>query len=209
MDQQALDDAYDQIVYAPNREQVTQRRIANSERARAAIGAPERVAYGATEIEKLDIYRAKQAHAPVNIFVHGGAWRANPAADYFCLAEPFVRAGAPFVIPDFTNGEETCGSLFPMVKQVRRAVAWVYKNAGAFGGDASRLYLTAHSSGSHLGGCVVTHDWRGENLPLDILKGAMLGSGMFFLKPLWGFQPSRNIQFTGDKDERAWALPPP
>src|SRR5690349_9125947 len=34
MDQQALDDAYDQIVYAPNREQVTQRRIANSARAR-------------------------------------------------------------------------------------------------------------------------------------------------------------------------------
>src|SRR5262249_60387802 len=36
MDQQALDDAYDQIVYAPNREQVTKRRIANNERARAA-----------------------------------------------------------------------------------------------------------------------------------------------------------------------------
>src|ERR1700757_5468911 len=61
MDQQALDDAYDQIIYAPNREQVTQRRIANSERARAAIGAPERVAYGPTEIEKLDIYRTKRA----------------------------------------------------------------------------------------------------------------------------------------------------
>src|SRR5215813_2789451 len=86
MDQQALDDAYDQIVYAPNREQVTQRRIANSERARAAIGVPERVAYGPTEIEKLDIYRTKRAHAPVNIFVHGGAWRANRAADYACLA---------------------------------------------------------------------------------------------------------------------------
>src|SRR5205823_11405536 len=93
MDQQALDDAYDQIVYAPNREQVTQRRIANSVRARAAIGAPERVAYGKTEIETLDIYRTKTANAPVNIFVHGGAWRANRAADYSCLAEAFVRSG--------------------------------------------------------------------------------------------------------------------
>src|SRR5262249_57086899 len=73
MDQQALDAAYGQIVYAPNREQVTQRRIANSARARAAIGAPERVAYGPTEIEKLDIYRTRQANAPVNIFIHGGA----------------------------------------------------------------------------------------------------------------------------------------
>ena len=74
MDQQALDDAYDQIVYAPNREQVAKRRIVNSERSRAAIGAPARVAYGATEIEKLDNYRTGQANAPVNIFVHGGAW---------------------------------------------------------------------------------------------------------------------------------------
>src|SRR5258708_20082881 len=70
MDQQALDDAYDQIVYAPNREQVTHRRIANSERARAAIGAPERVAYGATQLEKLHIYPANQPHPPVTFFFH-------------------------------------------------------------------------------------------------------------------------------------------
>src|SRR4029453_16708502 len=101
MDQQALDDAYDQIVYAPNREQVAQRRLANSARARSAIGAPERVAYGQTEIEKLDIYRTKRANAPVNIFVHGGAWGANRAADYASLSEPFVRSGAHYVILDF------------------------------------------------------------------------------------------------------------
>ena len=94
MDQQGLDDAYDQMVYAPNREQVAKRRVANSDKARAVIGTPERAAYGASEIEKLDIYRTKKADAPVNIFVHGGAWRANRAADYACLAEPFVTAGA-------------------------------------------------------------------------------------------------------------------
>jgi len=201
MDQQALDDAYDQIVYAPNREQVTKRRIANSERARAAIGAPERVAYGPTEIEKLDIYRSAQAHAPINIFVHGGAWRAHRAADYACLAEPFVRAGAHFVILDFTNVDETGGSLFPMVEQVRRAVGWVYRNAGAFGGDASRLYLTSHSSGSHIGGCVVTHDWRRENLPVDILKGATLGSGMYDLKPVRLSKRSKYVKFTDEMEE--------
>src|SRR5436309_14731032 len=79
MDQQELDDAYDQIIYAPNREQVGKRRVFNSERTRAAIGAPERVGYGPSEFEKLDIYRTKQANAPVNGFVHGGAWRANGA----------------------------------------------------------------------------------------------------------------------------------
>src|SRR5215467_12423827 len=200
MDQQALDDAYDQIVYAPNREQVTKRRIANSERARAAIGAPERVAYGATEIEKLDIYRTRQANAPVNIFVHGGAWRANKAADYAFLAEPFVKAGAHYVVLDFINVDETGGSLFPMVEQVRRAVAWVYRNAKSFGGDPDRLYLTSHSSGSHLGGCVVTHDWKKEGLPADILKGAMLGSGMYDLEPVRLSKRSKYVKFTDEME---------
>src|SRR5215471_15400070 len=143
MDQQALDDAYDQVVYAPNRDQVGKRRIANSARARSVIGAPERVAYGPTEIERLDIYRSKQTSAqgaaPVNIFIHGGAWRANRAADYAFLAEPFVQAGAHYVIIDFINVDDTGGDLIPMVEQVRRAVGWVYRNARTFGGDPDRL----------------------------------------------------------------------
>ena len=48
MDQKELDDAYDQLVYAPNRDQLTKRRIANSAAARARIGEPLRFAYGPT-----------------------------------------------------------------------------------------------------------------------------------------------------------------
>jgi arylformamidase len=201
MDQQALDDAYDQLVYAPNRDQVGKRRIVNSERTRMILGTPRRVAYGPSDIEKLDIYRAARANAPVNIFVHGGAWRANRGADYAFLAEPFVNAGAHYVIPDFTNVDDAAGSLFPMVQQVRRAVAWVYNNAESFGGDSSRLYLTSHSSGSHLAGCVVTHDWRKENLPLDIIKGAMLGSGMYDLHPVRLSKRSKYVKFTDEMEE--------
>ena len=205
MDQQELDDAYDQVVYAPNRDQVGKRRVANSDRARSVIGAPARVAYGPTEIEKLDIYRSKQANAQgnalVNIFIHGGAWRANKAADYAFLAEPFVQAGAHYVILDFTNVDEAQGNLFPMVEQVRRAVAWVHNNARSFGGDPNRLYLTSHSSGSHIGGCVVTHDWRKENLPADILKGAALSSGMYDLKPVRLSKRSKYVKFTDEMEQ--------
>jgi arylformamidase len=201
MDQQELDDAYDQVVYAPNRDQVGKRRIANSETARVAIGAPERLAYGPSDIEKLDIYRCKEANAPVNIFIHGGAWRANRAADYAFLAEPFVRAGAHCVILDFTNVDETGGSLFPLVEQVRRAVAWVYNNAKNFGGDPDRLYLTSHSSGSHIGGCVITNDWPKLGLPAHILKGATLGSGMYDLKPVRLSKRSRYVKFSDEMEE--------
>jgi len=206
MDQQELDDAYDQIVYAPNRDQVGKRRVFNSERARAVIGAPERVAYGPTEIEQLDIYRSRRPHAPVNVFVHGGAWRANRAADYAFLAEPFVTAGAHYVIVDFTNVDDAGGSLFPMVEQVRRAVGWVYKNAKSFGGDPSRLYLSSHSSGSHIGGCVVTHDWRKHDLPADILKGATLSSGMYDLEPVRLSKRSKYVKFTDEMEEALSAM---
>jgi arylformamidase len=201
MDQQALDDAYDQVVYAPNRDQVGKRRIANSDKARSVIGAPERVPYGPTEIETADIYRAKTANAPVNIFIHGGAWRANRAADYAFLAEPFVNAGAHYVVPDFTNVDDAGGSLFPMVEQVRRAVAFIYRNAKAFGGDPDRLYLSSHSSGSHLAGCVVTHDWRKDDLPVDILKGAALGSGMYDLAPVRLSKRSKYVKFTDEMEQ--------
>src|ERR1700733_6562733 len=83
MDQQELDDAYDQTVYAPNRDQVAKRRLANSAAARARIGEPLRFAYGATPIEALDVYRTSHASgtagAPVAIFIHGGAWRTGNA----------------------------------------------------------------------------------------------------------------------------------
>jgi len=206
MDQQELDDAYDQLVYAPNRDQVGKRRIANSERARAILGPPQRIAYGPSEIERLDVYRTPRANAPVNIFVHGGAWRANKAADYAFLAEPFVNAGAHYVVLDFTNVDDAAGSLFPMVEQVRRAVAWVYRNAASFGGDPGRLYLTSHSSGSHLAGCTVTHDWGKEYLPRDTLKGAMLGSGMYDLHPVRLSKRSRYVKFTDEMEQALSAV---
>ena len=88
MDQQALDEAYDQEIWAPNRALIVERRKAASERARAILGIPKRVAYGPSEHEKLDIFGCGIKGAPVNVFVHGGAWRRNVAADYALQAEP-------------------------------------------------------------------------------------------------------------------------
>ncbi|MFL5059143.1 MAG: alpha/beta hydrolase [Xanthobacteraceae bacterium] len=201
MDQRALDDAYDQEVYAPNRAQVVERRLANSERTRSILGAPERVSYGPSEIEKLDIFRTARPNAPINIFIHGGAWRRNKAADYAVLAELFVRAGAHSVILDFINVEEAEGSLFPMAEQVRRAIGWVYRNGSRFGGDPNRLYLSAHSSGSQLGGCMVTTEWRAHDLPADLIKGALLLSGMYDLKPVRLSKRSLYVKFTDEMEQ--------
>ncbi len=206
MDQQELDDAYDQAVYAPNRDQLGKRRLANSALALQRLGKPERYAYGPTPIEGLDVYRTNKANAPVGIFVHGGAWRNGAAPEFTYLAEPFVHSGAHFVVLDFTNVDNAGGSLFPMVEQVCRAIGWVYRNAQKFGGDRDRLHLISHSSGSHLSGCAVTHDWDKDGLPRTILKGATLSSGMYDLKPVRLSKRSKYVKFTDAMEQELSAM---
>jgi arylformamidase len=206
MDQQALDDAYDQLIYAPNRDQIVKRRVANSAQARALLGEPKRVSYGPTAIEAMDIFCTEKPNAPVNIFIHGGAWRRNRAADYAVQAELFVRAGAHHVLLDFCNVDDTGGDLLPMIEQVRRAVAWVYRNAASFGGDPDKLYLSGHSSGAHLGGCVLTTDWASAGLPANFLKGGLLASGMYDLEPVSLSKRGAYVAFTDAVVEQLSAI---
>ena len=206
MDQAELDAAYDQSKYAPNQALVQARRVVLSQRARAALGEPLRFAYGSSEIEALDVYRAQQANAPISVFIHGGAWRNGRAADFAYLAEIFVRAGAHSVILDFTNIDAAQGNLMIMARQVRSAVAWVYKNAARFGGDAQRLYVCGHSSGSHLASTVVSADWQKLGLPCDLVKGALLCSGMYDLQPVRLSARSNYVKFTDEIEAELSAL---
>jgi arylformamidase len=196
LDQKALDDAYDQDVYAPNRPLIVKRRIAASERARTILGEPQRVPYGPSEYEQIDIFRAPATNAPINIFIHGGAWRRNKGPDYHLQAEPVVRAGAHCLIADFINVEQAGGDLFPMYEQVRRAIAWAWRNAKSFGGNRDRFYISAHSSGSHLAACALTRGWREEGLPENFCKGALLLSGMYDLEAVRLSKRSSYVSFT-------------
>jgi arylformamidase len=199
MDQQELDAAYDQMKYAPNRELVHKRNAANSEAARARIGTPKRLAYGTTPIEGLELYATTKAKAPINVFIHGGAWRQRPIKDYALPAEMLVKAGAHYIVLDFIGVDEADGSLMPMAEQVRRAVAWVYRNAQNFGGDPDRLYVSGHSSGAHLAGVVLTTDWAKDfGLPADLVKGGVCCSGMYDLEPVSLSARSAYVKFTAE-----------
>ena len=203
MDQKELDDAYDQTVYAPNQQLLAKRRAAASAAALERLGPPQRVAYGTSEHEKLDIYKTYRPNAPVNVYVHGGAWRNGEAKSFAGPAEMFVNAGANFVILDFVQVQETGGDLLPMAQQVRSAVGWVYKNAASFGADPDRVFISGHSSGAHLSGCTLVTDWQKEfELPADILKGGLLLCGMYDLKPVRLSKRSEYVKFTDEIEEK-------
>ncbi|HEX9444239.1 MAG TPA: alpha/beta hydrolase [Candidatus Binatia bacterium] len=202
MDQKEIDDAYDQSVWAPNQGEIRKRRIAACERALARLGPPRRAAYGPTEIEKLDIYTTNRPNAPVRVFIHGGAWKNGAAKESAYMAEMYLAAGAHFVVPDFAPVTDLGGSLLAMADQVRRAVAWVGKNAASFGGDPDRIYLAGHSSGAHLGGVVTITDWKDYGLPRDLLKGALLVSGMYDLKPVRLSKRSLYVKFDDETEQK-------
>ncbi|MGE0061526.1 MAG: alpha/beta hydrolase [Xanthobacteraceae bacterium] len=197
MDQAALDAAYDQTVYAPTMQRTLQRYASRSEETRARLGAPRRIAYGPSAIERFDLYPAKTATAPIFVFAHGGAWLRGEAKNYGFPAEMFVDAGAHYIALDFITITEANGDLAAMAAQVRRAVAWIYRNAGSFGGDAGRLYLGGHSSGAHLAGVTMVTDWPAEfGLPADTVKGGLLMSGMYDMKPVRLSKRNSYVTFT-------------
>ena len=201
-DQQALDDAYDQAVYAPNREQILARLASTSALVRRRLGEPLRLAYGAAGIEQLDVYRCAQPDAPVNVFIHGGAWLRGLARDYAFPAEMFVRAGAHYVAIDFNNVTETGGDLAPMADQVRRAIAWVCRNCASFGGDPARVYVSGTSSGAHFGGVAAATDWQEDfGLPRDAVKGYTLVSGMYDLRGPRLSKRSNYVKFTDEVED--------
>ncbi|CAN5755963.1 alpha/beta hydrolase [soil metagenome] len=180
LDQADVDDAYDVVKSSPNLPIVTRRWATNSDVARAHFGEPRRVAYGPAPIETLDIYATSRPNAPVHVFIHGGAFNMGSARVYAFAAEMFVRAGAHFVVPDFSRAADHGGNPMPLLDQVQRAVAWVRGNAASFGGDPDRIYVSGHSSGAELAALLLVTDWHGRfDFPANTIKAGLCCSGTY------------------------------
>ena len=209
MDQAALDAAYDQSVYAANLAQVVARFSSNSEAAREVLGPPQRLRCGDLESSLLDVYPTSKADAPIFVFIHGGAWKLGLATDNAFAAEAFVREGAHFVVPDFSNVQDFDGNLMPMHEQLVEALTWIYQNAEeSFGGDPNRIYISGFSSGGHLASTLLYVDWpaRGAELPANLIKGAVLCSGMYDLVPVALSARSNYVDFTPETIEALSAV---
>jgi arylformamidase len=202
MDQVELDAAYDQSFYAPGLRSALARFASDSELVLERLGDPRREAYGPTDIEKIDIYRTTRPKAPIFVFIHGGAWLGGVARNRAFLAEMFVNAGAHFFSPDFVRVDGANGDLRVMAEQVRRAIAWTYRNAASFDGDPDRLFIGGHSSGGHLSAVALVTDWRTDfGLPETIVKGGICMSGMYDMKAVRLSKRSSYVKFTDDMEE--------
>lgn len=163
-----------------------------SRAARDALACIDNLHYGEHPDETLDFYPCGKSGAPVHVFLHGGDWRALSKDDSGFAAPAFVAAGAAFVAVNFSPVPVT--TVTGMGAQVRRALAWLWQNAAAHGGDPQRIYVCGHSSGANLVTQLLTTDWaRDFGTPPQIIKGAVLISGLGDLEPVRLSFRNRNL----------------
>jgi arylformamidase len=194
--QEQLDQAYDQLVWAPHRDAIQAGIRKDCEAVRRRM-PPRTERYGRSEMQLLDIFAPDGAsQAPVLVYLHGGAWLRGSRLDVCYPAPALTARGAALVVPEFDNVATV--PLPAMIEQCREAVDWTVRNAASFGGDPDCIYLAGHSSGAHLASCVL--------LGNDAIKGALLISGMYDLHAPLLSARSKYVKITPEELDAASAM---
>jgi arylformamidase len=163
---------------------------AESETTRRTLDCRLDVQFGSHRGETLDIFPTGRSRpSPVQVFIHGGYWQRLDKADFSYVARAFVPAGAVVVVINYAL-IPTVG-MTELIRQCRAAIAWVHANAGSFGGDPSRIFISGHSAGGHLVAMLMSTDWPAVQppavagtLPADVVKGGCAVSGLYDLEPI-------------------------
>jgi arylformamidase len=185
-DKSALDREYNNSGKVPNAAEYLPRWLHESERARRVLPVRRDLPYGPSPSETLDVFLSPATSprpAPIQIFIHGGYWMARDKGDFDFVARGLHRAGAVVVVINYALVPSV--DMDEVVRQCRAAVAWTYRNAGAFGGDPHRLFVSGHSAGGHLTAMCLATDWPAfAGLPPDAVKGGCGISGLYDLEPI-------------------------
>ena len=173
---------------------------AASAASRARLDCVCDVRYGPGENETLDIFPSAHPGTPVQLFIHGGYWRAMDKSDYSFIADVFQPAGATTVVINY----DLCPSvtLDTIVTQSNRSIAWTFRNIAEYGGDPDRLYVSGNSAGGHLAAMALAHDWEADGLPADIIKGAVPITGVMDCEPLLDITVNEEVRLAPEAARR-------
>jgi arylformamidase len=135
--------------------------------------------YGEKPRQKMDIYLppASQTPAPVIFMVHGGGWCTGDKKMIGSKVKHWVPKGFVFVSANYPMVGD--GSMAgAQAEDIARALVFVQKNAGKWGGDAEKIILMGHSAGAHLISLVNADAELRERMGVQPVLGAVsLDSG--------------------------------
>ncbi|WP_242608739.1 alpha/beta hydrolase [Actinomadura formosensis] len=175
-----------------------------SERAVEGLPGHPGIVYDEAGGERLDVWGVGDGPRPVFVFLHGGYWMALSRDVSSFMARALHERGVATVVPDYTLAPKA--SLEEIVRQVRAAVAWVYRRGREFGLDPERIVVGGSSAGGHLAGMTMVGGWQEPlGLPEDVVKAAMPFSGLFDIRPVTRIYVNEYVRLDL---ERAAALSP-
>jgi arylformamidase len=186
-DRAALDANYNLRAAVPEHPAYFERYATSSAAFRARWPGRLDLSYGDSPRQAIDLFLPQRAPAssgpPLLAFIHGGYWQAFDRQAFSFVAEPFVEAGAAVAMLGYDLAPAV--DMDAIVRQIRHAIAWLYRNAGAHGFDPGRICLSGHSAGGHLAAMALATDWQATfGLPGDLVKGVCAISGVFDLEPI-------------------------
>ena len=196
-------------VAVPDYPRLAEERAKVSAAVRSNLKSWLNVPYGKSPRQVLDIFPAERTNAPVQLYIHGGYWRGGSKDDSSFIAPTFVKAGATLVLLEYDLCPDV--TVTDIVRQARAGIAWVYRNITRYGGDPSRLYISGNSVGGHLVAMALAYDWeKQENLPRDIIKGAVAITGVYDLDPVFHISVNEEIRLNPESArENSPMLHPP
>jgi len=195
--QQELDAQYDVEKSVSNFPEYITKYVTDSKKAREILRDRSVVAYGPTLMERLTVYPAKDARAPVLVFIHGGYWKIGLGDDYDFVAMGAFQAGFTVVIVNYDLAPKV--TIPEMVRQIRSAIAWTSEYIMQFNGDPKQIIVAGHSAGGHLAAMSGFTKWSDYGLPKNTIKGILVVSGLFDLEPVSHTFVQPAIRITADQ----------
>ena len=171
-----------------------------SARVRDSLACTLDVRYGPGPNMTADLFPAPAPGAPIQVFIHGGYWRAMDKASHSFPAEGFVAAGAAAVSLNYALAPRV--TLETIVEQCRSALEWVADNAARLQGDPDRIFVSGHSAGGHLTAMMLCTDWAARGRPARLAKGGTAISGIFDLAPILETSINDDVRLDADAARR-------